>query len=81
MTLMDCKTSSQSIFTYCLSRLHKAKPKEGPKSIASESETSENIDDEIMAELEELMGPDMEGGSAVGKIGENFAVLCDDSVL
>ena len=57
-------------------RLHKAKPKEGPKSVASESEASENIDDEIMAELEELMGPDIEGGSplGVGKIGETFLI-------
>ena len=44
--------------------------------MVSESEASENIDDEIMAELEELMGPDTEGGSplGVGKIGETFKI-------
>ena len=48
--------------------MHKPKPaaKPGPKSY-TESETSENVDDEIMAELEELMGPaTTEGGSPIG---------------
>ena len=60
--------------SYLFDRLHKPKPaaKPGPKSY-TESETFENVDDEIMAELEELMGPaTTEGGSPIGvpKSGE-----------
>ena len=58
----------QMALIHVLYRLHKPKPasKPGPKSY-TESETSENVDDEIMAELEELMGPaTTEGGSPIG---------------